>query len=238
MSDTTENLGSAPGSAPKCPCVDWNAIVARVKEVLLDPRGVWTNIKAESISVKELYLKYFMVLAAVPAICQLIIFHSPFFASIIHHVMFYAFGLGMMFVFALVIEKLAPNFGGSTDRLTALKLIGFAAIPAWIGGLFILLPSWALYSLLALVSGVYSLYTFWQGITPMTGVGEAKRVPFFLTLALVCAVVSVVCAFVFSMITPSIRPNITIDTPQGKIDLNELQQKIEQFQKMLPQGEN
>src|SRR6516225_8426784 len=94
--------------------VDFNKLIARVKNILLTPE-----------TVQSLYLNYILILAAIPAICGFIkmsVFgisipfvgttRVGFFTGITNMVLTYAVSLGIAFLVALIIDMLAPNFGG------------------------------------------------------------------------------------------------------------------------------
>ena len=58
-------------------------------------------------------------------------------------------------------DRLAPNFGGQSDRLAALRLIAYSSSAALLGGVFAAVPTWAglglaptLYSALILARGI------------------------------------------------------------------------------------
>ena len=55
--------------AVKCAC---KSAFMRALAVVKDPKNVWNEIKGESPSISDLYTKYILIMAAVPAIGQLI----------------------------------------------------------------------------------------------------------------------------------------------------------------------
>ena len=99
--------------------VDFNKLIARVKNILLTPKTEWPVIAGETETVQSLYLNYILVLAAIPAIIGFIktsIIGSGAFgitvrasigAGITHMIIQYALTLVMLFVMALIIDALA-----------------------------------------------------------------------------------------------------------------------------------
>jgi hypothetical protein len=74
--------------------------------------------------VKDLYTNYAMILAAVPAVAAFLGFSIvplggssrkygiPIPPGIAHMVLDYLFGLGFVYILALIIDAFAPTFGG------------------------------------------------------------------------------------------------------------------------------
>ena len=48
--------------------MDFNKLIARVKNILLTPKTEWPVIAAEPDTVQGLYKNYIMILAAIPAV--------------------------------------------------------------------------------------------------------------------------------------------------------------------------
>ena len=96
------------------------ALIARVKAILLTPKEEWPKIAAEPATVADLYRNYVVYLAAVPVLCTLIgslvfgygfggfTYRPPFFSSVTMAILQYAMQLGGVYVFALIIDALAP----------------------------------------------------------------------------------------------------------------------------------
>jgi hypothetical protein len=61
---------------------------------------------------------------------------------------------------ALVIDGLAPTFGGVKNFPNALKVAAYSSTAAWLAGIFQLIPP---LSILGIV-GLYSIYLLWLGL--------------------------------------------------------------------------
>src|SRR3546814_14980805 len=68
----------------------------------------------------------------------------------------------MLYVVALIINALAPTFGGRKDQLQAVKVIGYAWTAAWVAGIAPIVPwlGW----LVVLAGGIYSIYLLYLGL--------------------------------------------------------------------------
>ncbi|MGY0618887.1 Yip1 family protein [Lysobacter sp. A378] len=154
--------------------MDIGKIVERAKSILLSPKREWPVIADEPASVKSLYTGYIMILAAIPAVFGFIkgslIGHSVFGVSVTTSIMAglfgmvvsYILGLVMLYVIALIINALAPTFGGQKNQLQALKVVAYAWTAAWIAGIATIIPwlGW----LIALAGGIYSIYLLYLGL--------------------------------------------------------------------------
>ena len=118
--------------------MDFNKLIARVKAILLTPKTEWPVIAGEPATVADLYKGYIIWLAAIPPVftflkMTLIGSTLPFAgtfrlgvgAGLSQLILSYALSLAMFFVVALIIDALAPNFGGTRDRVQALKTIAY-----------------------------------------------------------------------------------------------------------------
>src|SRR5205814_7728853 len=65
-----------------------------------------------------------------------------------------------VFVLGLIIDVLAPSFGGVKDNEQSLKVAAYSMTAAWLAGIFSILPSLSMLSLL----GLYSLYLLHLGL--------------------------------------------------------------------------
>lgn len=193
--------------------IDFNFILERAKAVLKNPTGVWEEISSEELSIQDIYLRYLVILVAIPAVCgfigmTFIGFSAPFvgtiktgfFAGLIGAVVQYALALASVFISALIIEFLAPHFDGQADRTQAFCLIAYSMTASYIGGVFQLIPA---LSVLSSLVALYSLYTLYQGIPLMTGVPQQKRMGFTIASLISIVVVMVLIGIVTSSLYPA-----------------------------------
>lgn len=191
------------------PGVGSSGLVARVKNILMTPKTEWDVINAEPATIPGLYTGYICLLAAIPPVATLI--HSVVFGYGIlgfHYrpslvgaletaVTQYVLALISVFVLALVVENLAPNFGGQKDRIQAFKLVAYSMTAAWVAGAFLALP---IVGILA-IAGLYSLYLIYLGVPRLMKVPEDKTIIFTVVVIIVAAVLIAIIQALGNMIT-------------------------------------
>jgi hypothetical protein len=108
-------------------------LIARVKSILLQPKPTWEVIDREPSTISSIYRSYVIPLAAIPAVCGAIgsavvgvgalgiNVKFGVVPAIVNGIVGYALALAGVYVIALIIEALAPNFGGVTDRTKAFR---------------------------------------------------------------------------------------------------------------------
>ena len=176
-------------------------LIARVKALLLQPTATWDTIDGEAATIGGLYRGYVIPLTAIPAACTfigLLVFGygglafsfrpSPIWLGV-QLVVGYALSLAMVFVLALVIEALAPNFGGIKDRTQAFKVAAYAPTASWVAGVFSLLPA---LGIIGLLGGLYALYTLYKGLPKLMKAPQDKAGPYFAVVLVVAVVVYIV----------------------------------------------
>jgi hypothetical protein len=194
-------------------------IVDRAKKILLDPKGTWPAIDAEAATVQSIYVPYVVVLAAVPAIAGFIGFslvgmggpgmhmRIPVGAGLAQMVIGYALSLAMVYVVALIVDALAPTFGGQKNRIAALKLVAYGATAGFLGGIFNALPSLAV---LGMVAALYSIYLFYTGL-PVLMRCPADKALAYTAVVVVCAIVAgLVVGLLSAAITPMPRVGVAM----------------------------
>ena len=212
-------------------------LIERAKSILLQPKDTWATIDAETADVAGLYTRYLMILAAIPAVCGFIgmsligfggfgvTFRMPLMAGLANMVVSYVLSLVGIFVLGLIIDALAPTFGGQKNQIQALKVAVYASTAALLGGIFSLLPALAMLGLLAALYSIYLLYT---GL-PVLMKSLPEKSGVYTAVVIVAAIVmGVVIAAVGSIFMPSgaammgagSGPAITMNTPGGKVSID------------------
>src|SRR5690242_7890111 len=113
------------------------ALIDRVKNILANPRAEWPKIAEEPATVGSLYTGYILILAAIGPIAMAI--RAPMLllgAAIVSYVI----ALAITYVIALIVDALAPAFGGEKNFVASLKLVAYAHTAAWVAGIFRLIP--------------------------------------------------------------------------------------------------
>lgn len=187
------------------------ALIDRVQSILLRPKTTWPVIAGESASVGSLYSGYVCILAAIPAIAGFIgltligaggfgiSYHLPIVAGIVRMVVSYALSLVMVFVLALIVDALAPTFGGTKSQIQALKLVAYASTAGFVGGIFSLIP---VLSILGLLCALYSIYLIYTGISVLMRCPPEKAGA-YTAVVIVCAIVAgVILGALLALVSP------------------------------------
>lgn len=176
-------------------------LVQRVKDILLVPKQTWPVIETEAADTAGLYKNYLVILAAIPAVAGFIgmtlfgfsmmgvTVRVPFMSGLANMVTHYVLSLVMVFVMALIVDALAPSFGGQKSQIGALKLVVYGSTAGMVGGIFGLVPA---LSMLGLLASLYSIYLIYLGVPVLMKCPPEK--------ALVYTVVILLCALVAGMI--------------------------------------
>jgi Yip1 domain len=171
-------------------------LVERVKAILLTPRSEWLVIEGEPGDPAYLFTSYVAILAAIPAVCGFIgmsiLGRFGIVAGIVAAIVQYLLAFVMVYVMGLVIDALAPTFDGQKNPENALKLAVYSMTPAWLVGVFSLIPGLRILGIL----GLYGLYLLWVGLPPLMKAPEEK--------SLIYAGAVVVCAILISIVIGAI----------------------------------
>jgi len=181
-------------------------LVDRAKNLILTPKTEWAAIDAETHTVQDLYTGYVMILAAIPAVAMFIGLtligmglRMPITAGVVHLVLSYVLSLASVYVIALVIDALAPNFGGTKSFMQAFKVAAFAPTASWIAGILYIIP---VIGILAILGGLYSLYLLYLGLPRLMKTPEDKALPYTLVVIVVVIVLYVVIGAISALSMP------------------------------------
>ena len=152
-----------------------NALLQRAKGIVLAPRQEWPLIAPETTSPSQLYVGYVIPLVALAALLSFLrlaligtrvpfigTLRIPFFEALRDAAFGLVMGLVGVFLLALIIQLLAPAFGGVRDQRQALKASAYSLTPAYLGSILALSP--ILPSLLQLLAGLYGIYVLYLGL--------------------------------------------------------------------------
>ena len=212
-------------------------LIERVKNILLQPQETWAVIESETTDVPTLFTRYAMILAAIPAVCGFIgmsligfggfgvTIRVPFVSGLVNMVVSYVMSLVGVFVLGLIINALAPTFGGQKSGIQALKVAVYASTAAMLGGVFSLLPA---LSMLGIVAALYSIYLLYTGLPVLMKNLPGKSVVYTVVVIVAAIVVGVVMAAVSSLFIPrggavfsgASSPAITMNTPGGQVSID------------------
>jgi hypothetical protein len=160
------------------------ALVDRITNILLKPKFEWPRIAEESATTGSLFTGYIMLLAALGPLA-LALKAGPGIA-----VLSYAISLGVTYVLAMIVDALAPTFGGEKNFIQSLKLTAYSYTAAWLAAVLQLIP--ILGGVLSLLGAIYAWYTFYLGVALM------KKCP--VEKAVVYTVAIVVCGLLLGIV--------------------------------------
>jgi hypothetical protein len=181
-------------------------IVDRVKNILLTPKTEWDVIAAEPANRQQLIVHYVLILAAIPAVIGflLTLALSSFFGGF--GVLYAVFGLvwsiawsiASVFLFALVVDGLAPSFGAQKNYEQALKVVAYSYTPVWIGSVVAVIPLLGWLVLLAAVG--YSVYILYLGLMQVMRSPQDKAVGYTAVTIIIAIVVAIVVGSIVAVI--------------------------------------
>jgi hypothetical protein len=161
------------------------------------PKQEWPVADGETATVGGLYLGYVLPLAAIGPVAMLIGYSTfgmsipfmgtmrlPFGTIFGMAVASYVNSLVGVFLLALVVNALAPVFGGQKSLAQALKTVVYANTAMWVAGIFTLIPQIGFLALL----GLYSLYLLYLGL-PVLMKSPAEKALSYTVVVIVCGIV-------------------------------------------------
>jgi len=177
-------------------------IVSRAKNICLTPNTEWNVIAEENTPTASLFTEYVVPLAAIGAIAGLI-GHSvvgvtvPFggtiriglVAGLVGAVFGFVMAIVTVFVISLIVDALAPTFGGQKSSSQAMKVAVYSFTPAWLAGVLQIIP---MLGVLGILAGLYGIYLLYLGLPKLMKCAQDKAVG-YTVVVVVCAIVLGVC---------------------------------------------
>ncbi|MGN6526158.1 MAG: Yip1 family protein [Burkholderiaceae bacterium] len=187
-------------------------VIQRAQAILLKPREEWPVIDAEPATVASLYSGYIVILAAIPAIAGFIglsligagafgfSFKIPIVTGLVRMVTGYLLSLVSTFIGALVVDALAPSFGGVKNQVAALKVVAFSSTAYWVAGVLQILPS---LGIIGVLLGLYSIYLLYLGL-PVVMKCPAEKAAGYTAVTFVCMlVIGIVMGAIIAVLAPT-----------------------------------
>jgi hypothetical protein len=178
--------------------MDSGKIIERVKGILTTPKTEWPIAAAEPATVSSLYAGYIAIIVALPTIAGFIkssligtsmfgiTVRTPVGMGIVGMLVHYALTLALVYVMALIVNALAPSFGGQKDMVQALKAVAYAWTASWIAGIAVIVPwlGW----LIAIAGAVYAIYLLYLGL-PYTMKCPPEKAGGYTAVSIIIAIV-------------------------------------------------
>ena len=232
-------------------------IISRARNLLTSPQNEWQSIASEATTVRDIYLNYLLLVAAVPAIAgfiklSVIGISVPFLGTMrvgigagIGQMLFtYVLSLILIYVVALIIDFLAPYFDAQKNPLHAFKTAAFSYVIVMLAGVGQLIPwiGW----LLVLAGSLYGIYLLYLALPTTMQCPKDKAVAY----TAVSIVAAIVLGFLVALIvggvagvggiasmsgSDSSSVNFDEDSPMGQ--LGAWSKKVEAASKELEQAQ-
>jgi Yip1-like protein len=188
-------------------------LVERAKNILLQPKSEWEVISGESATVPDLYKAYIVPLAAIGPAASIIGFslmgvsvplmgtvRMSILGALGYAITSYVLALVGVFLVALIIDTLAPSFGGEKNQIQALKVAAYASTPSWVAGILMLLP---MLSVIALLAALYGLYLLYLGLPLLMKAPQDKAIAYTVVVVVAAVVVMAVLGSVSHVFLPT-----------------------------------
>ena len=149
--------------------MDFEKLLARVRNILLTPKTEWPVIAAEPASVQSL-LTYAAILAAIAGLAGMIgmvvvgVFgiKLPIGLALANFVVSLLLTIGLCYVMGMIVSALAPSFSGEATLLQGIKAIVYSSTAVWVAQIFSIIPA---LGFLAIIAGlVWSIYLLYLGL--------------------------------------------------------------------------
>lgn len=173
-------------------------LVGRVKQIVLQPKDAWGQIKGEQTTIKDLYMSYAAILAIIPPVATFIgwsivgmsfmgfSYRVPFTSGITYAIFHYVLSLAGIYAVAFVIDMLAPKFDSQKNMVNAMKVAVYANTPNWIASVLFIFPS---LSPIVMIASLYSLYLFYLGLPVLMETPKEKVVGYIIVVIIVSIIV-------------------------------------------------
>lgn len=198
------------------------ALIGRVKNLLLSPGTEWDVIDREATTPGRLLARYVIPLAAIPTIAIVIGLsvlgvqvggqwhRAPFLEVSLSALLFFALSIAGVFVFAKVIDWLAPRFGAVRNYTQAFKLSAYSITAAMVAGVLTIAPA---LQILALLGATYSLYLLFVG-TPKVMHAPDKSAVNYSIMATIAAIMLALLVGLATMVAAAPSGNLFPHLPR------------------------
>jgi len=186
--------------------MDIKTILNRTKNLIANPDSEFEVIKNEQTTNGQLLgscvLPYVIAIAIAEFLGKIIFGYGSSFSGMIFKIII-SFGLNVasIYIFAFIMQLLAPTFGGDKNNPNYFKLSAYILIPGFLANIVSgLIPALSFVELF----GLYGLYLFWIGAVKLAGIPENGRVGFVLLSILIMVAVYALLGFIlFSLLFAS-----------------------------------
>lgn len=227
-------------------------MIGRIQRILLQPKAEWPAIAAEPATAKQTFMHWAVPLAAIPPVASLIggqlfgyggfgfSYKPPLGGALTSAVLSYAMALLGVWVIALIIDWLAPNFGATKNQDAAMKVAAYSYTAGWVAGVLMLVPS---LGIIAGLIGLYGFYLLWLGLPVVMRAPADKATTYTAATVVAAIIVFIVTGAVVAAITSAAASTMpyaasaagttsgTLSVPGGgSVDLGKLDAAAKQME--------
>ena len=178
----------------------------RVARLLTDPGHEWPAIAREETDPGTLYRTHIAILAAIPALSILTglalsggryLGAAGIATAVTAAIVSYAMALALPFATSIALTSFAPKFKSDGSMTDALKLTAYALTPFWLSGVFYVFVR---LSPLVVAGGLYAVYLFFMGLSPVLGTPLQQRVPFTLVAVITMVALDIALSWIVGVV--------------------------------------
>ncbi|MCD6118038.1 YIP1 family protein [bacterium] len=195
-----------------------NAIIERIKAIVLKPKQTWEEIAAEQTTPQDLMKNYVFIFAALPAVATFLgrwiigiqipfagVYHFSFGASLVASITNYVITVASIWILAKILFVLGTKFGSNGDEAACFKMAVYSYFPYLAAGVLLIIPS---LSVLVYLAGLYGLYLMYVGLPIIMETPEEKTIPFMVVIVVAVILVSVIASSIIGVILGAFGPKL------------------------------
>lgn len=171
--------------------------------LVTNPLAFMKQNRDVSVTLNSIMINYVAVLAVVPFIAILIgdlwYFASGF--AVVEAILTYILDVVGVFVIGIVIWKLAPYFGTSTDQTRATVLAAYVYTPVFLISILDIIPFIGFLTILGLLYGLYILYL---GLPVMLNTPTDRVIMYVIAIVVASIVVYAVIAAIIGAVSAAL----------------------------------
>ena len=136
----------------------------------------------------------------------------------------YALALGVVYLVGLIIDALAPSFGGEKNPIQALKTAVYMSTAGWVAGIAVIVP-WVGW-LLVWAGIIYGVYLLYVGLPHTMRCPPDKSIGYTIVIFIIAIVLSFILSFIVGMITAAgtigstVGSNINLGDSSGNVTID------------------
>lgn len=199
-------------SSPNATGSSSSGLISRVINIITKPKQEWENVAKEEANTGKIVLGYALPLSLIPAIATAIglgliekrisiLFATTTIKSwewgITSGVTSLITTLLAVFITALIVDLLAPSFQSEKNFGRSLQLTVYGFTPAWIAGIFNIIP---MLSWLSFIGGLYGIYLMYLAFVPVKKTPQDKAIIYLLATIGILIVVYILLAVIIGAI--------------------------------------